>query len=71
MRKYGLEDEGIVEVLAVVDLLSGYNKLMDGHEVEPDEKAVVRMRCAGEVAVSDPQVTISHQARHLETADRG
>jgi len=27
-----------VEVLAVVDLFSGYNKLMDGLQVEPDEK---------------------------------
>ena len=27
-----------MEVMAVVELFSGYNKLMDGLEVEPDEK---------------------------------
>jgi len=38
LRRYGLDDATIVEVLAVLDLFSGYNKLMDGLEVEPDEK---------------------------------
>ena len=38
LRKYGLDDEGIVELMAVVDLMTGYNKLMDGLQVEPDEK---------------------------------
>lgn len=33
-----MDDEGIVELLAVVDLMTGYNKLMDGLRVEPDEK---------------------------------
>jgi hypothetical protein len=28
----------IVELMAVVDLFSGFNKLMDGLRVEPDEK---------------------------------
>jgi hypothetical protein len=27
-----------LELLAVVELFSGYNKLMDGLQVEPDEK---------------------------------
>jgi len=39
VRKLGLEDEGILELMAVVDLFSGLNKLMDGLQVEPDEKA--------------------------------
>ena len=38
MRKLGLDDEGILELMAVVDLFSGFNKLMDGLHVEPDEK---------------------------------
>ncbi len=38
MRKLGLDDEGILELMAVVDLFSGFNKLMDGLSVEPDEK---------------------------------
>jgi len=38
VRKYGLDDEGILELMAVVDLFSGYNKLMDRLQVEPDEK---------------------------------
>jgi len=29
--------------MAVVDLFSGFNKLMDGLRVEPDEKTLVRL----------------------------
>jgi alkylhydroperoxidase family enzyme len=38
VRKLGLDDEGILELMAVVDLFSGFNKLMDGLQVERDEK---------------------------------
>ena len=38
MRKLGFDDEAILELMAVVDLFSGFNKLMDGLQVEPDEK---------------------------------
>ncbi len=38
MRKQGLDDEGIVELMAVVDLFSGFNNLLKGLRVEPDEK---------------------------------
>ena len=38
MRKHGMNDDGILEVIAVVDLFAGLNKLMDGLQVEPDEK---------------------------------
>jgi hypothetical protein len=38
VRKLGLNDEAILEVMAVVDPFSGFNKLMDGLGVEPDEK---------------------------------
>ena len=38
MRQLGLDDEGILELMAVVDLFSGYNTLMDGLRVEPDEQ---------------------------------
>ena len=38
MRKLGLDDEAIVEIMAVVDLFSGLNKLLDGLQVELDEK---------------------------------
>lgn len=36
MRHLGLDDAEILELMAVVDLFSGYNKLMDGLQVEPD-----------------------------------
>jgi len=38
VQKLGLDNEAVLEIMAVVDLLSGYNKLMDGLRVEPDEK---------------------------------
>jgi len=38
VRKLELDDEAVLEIMAVVDLFSGYNKLMDGLQVEPDEK---------------------------------
>ena len=38
MRNLGLDDEGIVELMSVVDLFSGFNKLLDGLQVEIDEK---------------------------------
>lgn len=38
MGKPGLDDEGVLELMAVVDLFSGLNKLLDGLQVEMDEK---------------------------------
>ena len=38
MRKLGLDDEAIVELMSVVDLFAGCNRLLDGLQVEPDEK---------------------------------
>jgi hypothetical protein len=38
VQKLGLSDKGILELMAVVDLFAGLNKLMDGLLVEPDEK---------------------------------
>ncbi len=38
MQKLGLDDEGVLELMAVVDLFSGLNKLVDGLKVEPDDK---------------------------------
>ena len=38
MRKLGLDDQGVLEIMAVVDLFAGFNKLVDGLQVEPDEK---------------------------------
>ena len=38
VQKLGLDDEAVLEIMSVVDLLSGYNKLMEGLQVEPDEK---------------------------------
>jgi len=38
VRKLGLDDEGVLELIAVVDLFSGLNKLLDGLQVEMDEK---------------------------------
>ena len=37
-EKLGLDDEAIVELMAVVDLFSGFNNLLKGLQVEPDEK---------------------------------
>ncbi len=38
MRKLGLDDEGVLELMAAVDLFSGFSKLLTGLQVEPDEK---------------------------------
>jgi hypothetical protein len=38
VRNLGLDNEGILEIMAVVDLFSGLNKLLDGLQVEMDEK---------------------------------
>ncbi len=38
MRKLGLDDEGVLELMAVVDVFAGLNKLLDGLQVEMDEK---------------------------------
>ena len=38
LQKLGLDDEGVVELLAVVDLFSGLNKLVGSLRIEPDEK---------------------------------
>ncbi len=38
MQKLGLDDEAVLELMSVVDLFAGFNKLMDGLRVEPDEK---------------------------------
>jgi alkylhydroperoxidase family enzyme len=37
-RKLGLDDEGIAELITVVDLFSGLNKFSDGLQLEKDEK---------------------------------
>ena len=39
MQKLGLNDKGVLELMAVVDLFNGFNKLLDGLRVELDEKA--------------------------------
>ena len=38
VRNLGLDDEAILELMAVVDLFSGLNKFNSGLQVEPDEK---------------------------------
>ena len=38
MQKLGLDDAAVLELMAVVELFSGFNKLMGGLQVEPDEK---------------------------------
>jgi alkylhydroperoxidase/carboxymuconolactone decarboxylase family protein YurZ len=38
-RKLGLGDEGILELMTVVDLFTGLNKLMAGLQVVTDEKS--------------------------------
>jgi alkylhydroperoxidase family enzyme len=38
VRKLGLSEKGILEVMAVVDLFSGLNRFLEGLRVEPDEK---------------------------------
>ena len=39
MQKLGLNDEAVLELMAVVDLFNGFNKLLDGLRVELDEKS--------------------------------
>jgi alkylhydroperoxidase family enzyme len=38
VRRLGLDDEAIVELMAVVDLFIGLNHFNTGMQVEPDEK---------------------------------
>ncbi len=38
VRKYGLDDDGLTEVAAVIDLFNGLNKFNTGLNVEMDEK---------------------------------
>ena len=38
MQKLGLDDEAVLELMAVVDLFAGFNELLDGLRVEPDER---------------------------------
>jgi alkylhydroperoxidase family enzyme len=38
VRKLGFDDAAVLEIMAVVDLFSGFNKMMGGLRVEPDEK---------------------------------
>jgi alkylhydroperoxidase family enzyme len=38
VQKLGLDDEAVLELMAVVDLFSGFNKLIDALRVEQDEK---------------------------------
>ena len=38
MQKLGLDDSAVLELMGVVDLFSGFNKLMTGLQVEADEK---------------------------------
>jgi hypothetical protein len=38
VQKLGLDDEAVLELMAVVDLFSGFNKLVDGLRVELDAK---------------------------------
>ena len=34
----GMNDKAVLELMAVVDLFNGFNKLLDGLRVELDEK---------------------------------
>ena len=38
VRKYGLDDDGLTEVAAVIDLFNGLNKFNTGLDVEMDDK---------------------------------
>jgi alkylhydroperoxidase family enzyme len=38
VQKLGLSDKGVLELMAVVDLFCGFNRLLDGLRVELDEK---------------------------------
>ncbi len=38
VRKYGLDDQGVTELVAVIDLFSGLNKFNTGLQIEMDEE---------------------------------
>jgi hypothetical protein len=38
VRKLGLDDEGVLELMTVVELFSGLSNLLRGLQVETDEK---------------------------------
>ncbi len=39
----GLDDEGVLELMAVIDLFSGFNKLMDGDCITKCRKITERV----------------------------
>lgn len=39
LKKLGVDDAGIVELMAVVELFNGLNKFLDGLSIKPDLKA--------------------------------
>lgn len=36
LKRLGMDDGGIVELMAVVELFNGFNKFLDGLRIEPD-----------------------------------
>jgi alkylhydroperoxidase family enzyme len=48
VQKLGLDDAAVLELMAVVDIFSGFNKLMDGLRSSPT-KSVVRLRAAAKM----------------------
>jgi len=38
VQKIDPDDEALLEIMAVVDLFSGFNKLMDGLQVKQDDQ---------------------------------
>lgn len=41
LKRLGMDDTAIVELMAVVELFNGFNKFLDGLQIEPDLKATV------------------------------
>lgn len=49
LRAMGSSDQELVELMAVVDLFSGFNKLLEGLQVSPDLGAGARQPATGRV----------------------
>jgi hypothetical protein len=39
--RLGLENEGLGELISVVDLFNGLNRVADGYQLEPDVKPLI------------------------------
>ena len=62
VKELGLDDEAVLELMAVVDLFSGLNKLVVGLQIEPDD---VISSLRHQLDVSERSVSANHPIQTL------